>query len=806
VWTKVDGSQAFCGSCHGLPPANHPALAAGSDVTTCAACHPGTVKPTGAIDVAGGKHLNGLADGFAGHPAGWATKGDPAFHGQAALQDASSCMTCHAATAPARVSAVTCASCHDQLAGGDWTKSCNGCHGSTANAAPPKDTKGNVATTARGVGAHQSHATGTRALMRPMDCFYCHRKPTDPFSPGHMNGTVDLTGYTGTDTTMAARIQSQGWDANALTCANYCHGATMGGGTNTRPQWTKVDGTQATCGSCHGLPPPAHPALAAGSTAATCAICHPSTVLPDGSIDVASGRHLNGVNDGFWGHPPGWMDYASTDFHGAYAKDDQKACYVCHAKNPPAYGSAVVCSSCHGAIDSGNWGTSCNGCHGSPTSDAPPKDLQGNVATTFIGVGAHQSHVTGLHGVTAPLDCTSCHPKPSTPIQALHMDGKVEVTGYTGTDLALLAAITTPGWDRTTVSCATSYCHGATLGGGTAMQPVWTKVDGTQAACGSCHGLPPTKHLTLTPPVTAASCAPCHPGTVKADGTIDVAGGKHLNGKIDAEGFEGHGTGWLVPGDPQFHGQVAIQNGLDSCFKCHSAKEPAANGIPSCASCHDALAGGGDWTTSCTGCHGDATTAAPPKDVHGNTATTAIGVGAHRSHTDATHNLARKYGCEACHQKPAVVFAPGHLDGTTVVTGYTGSDANLQNVKEPGWNATSASCSTSWCHGNYSGVFTYYQDDGSGTTVQVDYPYARTGSTPVWNLVDGTQGACGSCHGLPPSGGTWHSGAHGGAYNSCALCHPGVNVDGTAFTDASRHVDGVVDVTPQWTSRCFACH
>ena len=726
VWTRTDGSQAFCGSCHGLPPRGHSPLAAGSDARTCVACHPGTAKDDGTIDVAAGKHLNGRVDGFAGHPADWMTKGDTDFHGQVVVRNgATACFGCHTATRPARVSAISCATCHDLLAGGDWTRSCVGCHGSAANAAPPKDTHRNTATTVPGVGAHQSHVTGSRGLTAPMDCVYCHEKPADVFAVGHMDGAVQLTGYQGADPAMKAVLTSQGWDDAAATCTNYCHGATLDGGTASRPQWTKVDGSQSACGSCHGLPGARHLALAPGATAATCAPCHSTTVRPDGTIDVAAGKHLNGRIDSFGGHPAGWMSATSPDFHGKPENKDNPACFTCHAKAPPAQGAAFTCANCHTNVASGDWRTACNSCHGSATSDAPPRDLLRNTATTFIGVGAHQSHLQGTHGVAAPLDCTACHPKPTEALVAPHLDGRVEVTGYTGTDPALLAAVTDPGWNRAVPSCATSYCHGATLGGGTAMQPVWTTVDGSQAACGSCHGLPPTGHMTLTPPVTAVTCAACHPATVRPDGSIDVAGGKHVNGTVETEGFAGHGTGWLVPGDPAFHGRAAVADGMDSCFQCHSAKEPSTNGIRTCASCHDALAGG-DWTTSCIGCHGSGASSAPPKDVHGNTATTAIGVGAHRSHVEATSGIAQRYDCSVCHQKPSVVFSPGHLDGSTTVTGYTGTDPSLQFIGNPGWNRTTANCSTSWCHGGYSGVYTYYRDDGSGTLVADRLPYAGT--------------------------------------------------------------------------------
>ena len=48
------------------------------------------------------------------------------------------------------------------------------------------------------------------------------------------------------------------WNPATGTCAStYCHGSTQLGGAHKVPVWTQVDGTQKTCGSCHGDPPPA---------------------------------------------------------------------------------------------------------------------------------------------------------------------------------------------------------------------------------------------------------------------------------------------------------------------------------------------------------------------------------------------------------------------------------------------------------------------------------------------------------------------------------------------------------------------
>jgi hypothetical protein len=52
-----------CDGCHGVPPATAAhAGVSGADLTVCAGCHPATITAGGAIDVAGGKHVNGTVD------------------------------------------------------------------------------------------------------------------------------------------------------------------------------------------------------------------------------------------------------------------------------------------------------------------------------------------------------------------------------------------------------------------------------------------------------------------------------------------------------------------------------------------------------------------------------------------------------------------------------------------------------------------------------------------------------------------------------------------------------------------------
>ncbi|MEK6608890.1 MAG: hypothetical protein AABZ30_14615 [Myxococcota bacterium] len=41
-----------------------------------------------------------------------------------------------------------------------------------------------------------------------------------------------------------------------------------------------------------------------------------------------------------------------------------------------------------------------------------------------------------------------------------------------------------PAWDGDALACSQTYCHGATLTGGTILAPRWNVVDGSQLACG----------------------------------------------------------------------------------------------------------------------------------------------------------------------------------------------------------------------------------------------------------------------------------------------------------------------------------
>jgi predicted CxxxxCH...CXXCH cytochrome family protein len=267
---------------------------------------------------------------------------------------------------------------------------------------------------------------------------------------------------------------------------------------------------------------------------------------------------------------------------------------------------------------------------------------------------------------------------------------------------------------------------------------------------------------------------------VKADGTIDVAGGKHMNGI--AEFIGGHPAGWSAPTQ---HGYSASQQGLQNCTGCHVGFG-AASGVASssCNTCH-ASAGHASWQTECTFCHGTpgraATTlnpqlaAAPPVDSAGNSANTAPGVGAHAKHL-LTMTRSSAFACSSCHESVLPTDVT-HVDGSRAPLPF-GLIAITGNVT-PTYNATTLSCSATYCHGNFRN--------------------GQTTAAPVWNAPPAAGGslACNACH-LMPNTSTGRHSTHGSGSFDCSDCHSGIatgtGASNAAIAGPALHVNGAVNV------------
>jgi predicted CxxxxCH...CXXCH cytochrome family protein len=631
VWTVVNGSQSQCGSCHGTPPP--PPHPVDSD---CGKCHP-TMTPGGGLVITDPtRHIDGNLDVNTDQP-------------------------------------------------------CNSCHGGVNNA-PPKDTLGNTVTTARGVGAHQSHLSPANPFFKPVVCSDCHQVPATVNSVGHIDhplpAYVIFSGRAGTSPT---------W--NGSQCSNvYCHGATLtdgssgAGGTSTSPVWQKVDGSQAQCTSCHGFPPPApHPADS------DCGKCHLDVKPGANTTFLDSTKHIDGNLD------------VNTD---------------------------QPCNSCHGG-----------------TNNAPPKDTTGGTATTLRGVGAHQAHLTT--GSTWHLDvtCSECHTVPATVNSVGHIDHPLPA-------YVIFSGLGAGGtWNGANCS---SYCHGSTLmtsagtpAGGTATSPTWTKVDGTQKACTSCHGAPPP-----APHPQDTACQNCH-ADAGPNLTIKTPA-QHIDGTVQITSV--HPPGY---NDRTKHGYDFDAQGPSSCATagCHGTALTGGNtGGPSCNTCHTA-----NWQTDCKFCHGTTANGAPPEGVLGQTAATDPHVGAHAVHVGATATHAA-WDCTYCHTKPSTALTPGHIDGTG---GIVQAEVLFSSLN-PGsaYSFTANTCATSYCH-------------GSGVTAK---------TSPVWTST--TALACvDGCHGGDPNR-TGMSSNHRRSDHKkpCATCHKSVVDANNNIIAAGLHVNGAKDV------------
>jgi predicted CxxxxCH...CXXCH cytochrome family protein len=520
-------------------------------------------------------------------------------------------------------------------------ETCTRCHGDSANgnAAPPRSLMGKTATTELGVGAHQSHLHDS-AIRQALSCSDCHVVPGRVDEPGHIGaGPAKLTFGE-----LAQKRNAQPtFTSSTATCSSvYCHGATLGaGGTNHEPQWTKVDGTQAACGTCHDLPPNngRHPKLASapGDTTA-CSACHVETVKPDGTIDVAGGKHIDG----------------RIEVKGA------------------------GCTACHGDPDRADLA-------GADVrfKAAPPRDTTGATDTTSLGVGAHQAHVAGgpLH---APLACANCHVVP--PDTDNHPVGASDAEKLTFGAVAVSGGAA-PQWSPATASCSATYCHGSTLNaGGTNHTPTWTKVGQGEAACGSCHGIPPppeTGHLQST------NCGSCHPGYTSTSVNLAL----HVNGVLDV-------------------------------------------GNLTCTSCH------GDPTRAAVAGADPRVQAAPPTDTHGSGSSAVVG--AHQAHVNNPSGLTAPIQCAECHPVPTSTAASAtHRNGSPTL--QFGGRA-VAGGATPAWNATNLTCASTYCHGNFPGgkaaTMTWNKP---GTTCTTCHAAPPTSGLHQKHISEGR--VCSDCHG-----------------------------------------------------------
>ncbi len=542
------GTALTCGGCHldmatdATGTGNHRihTISTGANYD-CAACHINYTRTTAPA----GTHANSMielgATGFtysqgsgATHPAGnsFGTCSASACHGSGSVTWGATFV------APGNsfpYSASQCDKCHSGSATAPFY----------STAAPAKVT----ATTDVKVGAHTSHLTTPDALASVIACADCHGTVALN-SATHMNGTTNFT-WSSLATRSGALTPT--FTVATRVCANvYCHGASMPGGdttgTNRAPVWNvaflSATLSRAACAACHGFPPPAasgHPVVtipaswpavgaATGALGTTCN-CHANistTGTTYANIFVNRALHINGIFE------PAASGHAVPFY--AHATPPYTACTGCHNATtagvyPAAAGAAPNCRGCHLTADPSVTTTGCTSCHANPPN------------------GAVRPNVVGSHVKHNAIACATCHNGAGAGSGASHGPGNsganpaVDNVIFTAAQAGASAT-----WTAATKTCSTTYCHGATLTGGTNKSPVWGT---TLTGCALCHGNPPA--TTTHAGVTSTQCITCHVH-VNSTGNGFTNAALHLNGVIEATG----GT----------------------CIGCHATVQTGTHGTP----------------------------------------------------------------------------------------------------------------------------------------------------------------------------------------------------------------------------------
>jgi predicted CxxxxCH...CXXCH cytochrome family protein len=343
-----------------------------------------------------------------------------------------------------------------------------------------------------------------------------------------------------------------------------------------------------------------------------------------------------------------------------------------------------------------------------------------------------------------------------------------------------------------------TYPRGTTTAGGTISRGTPPVVTTCSVACHSPMGAP---LKTVAWNAGPRDCLDCHvtstlpaihpvisnPAPTGVDCLVCHSMGSHTSGTVIAGG---HPTGWMDTASPAFHA-FSANAGIASCQGCHGANLDGVGGsaTTSCTTCH-----GATWQSNCTFCHGGtaSTSGAPPKGTWGFR-TDLARIGAHTKHLTAGA-ISGAVPCATCHVVPANATSTDHMNGSAATVTWSGIAAT--GGATPAWNRATLTCSSTYCHGGYSGTFVY---DFWGPA---QVAYAGSNATPKWT--DGPM-TCTSCHANPPQNGNWHAPSHGGGSN-CDLCHPHVNSTGTAILNPALHINGVVEVQATYKSTCFHCH
>lgn len=226
---------------------------------------------------------------------------------------------------------------------------------------------------------------------------------------------------------------------------------------------------------------------------------------------------------------------------------------------------------------------------------------------------------------------------------------------------------------------------------------------------------------------------------------------------------------------PSLHGDFAKSKNYDLslCKTCHGVNYSGGTSGYTCNNCHKDENG----PENCYTCHGDKNNLnfAPPRDLSDNSNSNFVGVGAHQVHLVNT-TISKNVDCNSCHIVPEKLNDENHL-GNDNKAEIIFSNLNPTNAN---YNSTDASCSNTYCHGNFN--------NGNKS-----------------NIVKWTDGVsavqCGSCHGditksdlseksLPKN--LSNGGFHPNEKN-CVSCHKTVIDSNYNIINKLKHINGQND-------------
>ncbi|HEY6872934.1 MAG TPA: CxxxxCH/CxxCH domain-containing protein [Geobacteraceae bacterium] len=664
---------------------------------------------------------------------------------------------------------------------------CEKCHGAGSHAfystlGPGSTTDMNDPTVGPVIGKHNAHInySSSHHYTKVVDCTGCHLKPAGPYSPGHIDrplpatvSFVNSTTYTKSRLNGYTTVSPSYVYSPSKNCSNvYCHGGGLasnlgrgnysnvvadGGalGSPVTPTWnanmftngwTDPNKNPDNCQKCHSSPPPAPNASYThyGKKPNECCGCHPG---------------VNTAGDGF--------DDPSYHIDGQV----KGGCTLCHG-NPPTNSTTLA----------------------SPAINA----LSPGVA------GAHNTHYVNPN---IGSDCSVCHNNRTIKMPSHTLD--IGFNGYGGkftsgtfwaySSMTNTVAVSTGGGTivRQTNNAATKnscivYCHGGgtntlpPIGGGSNTNPKWEITDGSQVACGSCHGTSTTSaptggshtwHATTNTGGLGLSCDTCHP---HQDNNYHVSGNVkwHLNlsdSRIGANatyrGYSSGATGNLAPS--------ATYSTCNNVY-CHGNASPVW-GTPApmaCNGCHSAQVNDATWAGRHSTHYASSTLPTSYKNISGNVSS----VNTYRFTCSVCHNPAvtTHYGGGVSANQAAEVYFgySGNRRGTYTAGGTLGG-----NDKGFSYTSGGTNCYTSYCHSNGRG----------GNPVNTSFNW----TSPVGTL------DCGGCHNKAGDASPVWSTPHTkhiniyGAVNTnftCNDCHAATAANSSSIGNKANHVNKVVDV------------